>query len=206
MVQNNVTIAEDGTIAGEVKKLKSGYAALQFRYALGKAGDENKFIEEMETDNEGMTIDSHEFENLNDIYKVIKEKYEVAIENKMDMTDELIYLNPMLYEGITENPFKLDKREYPVDFAIPIDDTYMFQVKIPEGYVIESMPQKGMVTLPEKACVYTYTATKTGDKITVTSRFKITKTIYTEAEYEYLKEFYDFMIQKHGEQIVLKKG
>ena len=206
VIQNVMEVSPDGTMTGTIQTSKTGYAALNFRRELEVAGGKEKFIKQMEDENEGMTVNSHEFENLTDIYKPIKEEYDVTIEDKVEVTDKLIYLNPMLYEGLTENPFKLEKRAYPVDFAIPSEEIYLLQIKIPEGYIIESMPQKALVTLPEKACVYTYSAVKTGDKITVTSRFKVKKTIYTETEYEFLKEFYNLMIQKHGEQIVLKKG
>ena len=206
VVQQNVSIGADGTITGEVKKVKSGYAALQFRYDIGEAGDEKKFIEKMEANHEGLTVESHSFENVKDIYKGIKEEYKVTIEDKVEMTDDIIYFNPMIHEGILENPFKLEKREYPVDYVIPIEEIYMLSLAIPEGYVIESLPTKAVVKLPEKACNFTYTATKAGDEIVITSRLKINKVVYTEAEYKYLKEFYNLMIQKHAEQIVLKRG
>jgi len=205
IVTNDIEISPDGTISGKMKCSKSGYTALNFRRALAKAESEEKFIQKMEEDNEGLTVESHNIENADNIYKGVKEEYDVTIEDKLEMTDDLIYINPMLYEAVTENPFKLEKREYPVDFAIPIEDTYVFTLNIPEGYTVESIPEKAVVTLPEKACLYTYTIVETNGKITVTSRMKINKIIYSETEYEYLKEFYNLMIQKHAEQIVLKK-
>lgn len=205
IVTNNIEISPDGTISGKMKCSKSGYAALDFRRELAKAESEEKFIQQMEDENEGLSVESHNIENANDIYKSVKEEYDVSIEDKLEMTDDLIYINPMLYDAVTENPFKLEKREYPVDFAIPIEETYMFTLNIPEGYAVESVPEKEVVTLPEKACLFTYTSAINGGKVTVTSRMRINKIVYAETEYEYLKEFYNLMIQKHAEQIVLKK-
>ena len=205
VIQNNIEISPDGTLSGKIKTSKSGYAALNFRRDLGKAGSEDKLVQQMIEENEGLSIESHNIGNAKNIYKPIKEEYDVTIEDKLEMTDDLIYINPMLFDAVTENPFKLEKREYPVDFAIPIEETYMLNLTVPDGYTVESMPEKSVVKLPEKACNFTYTASLNSGKITVTSRLKINKIVYTEAEYEYLKEFYNLMIQKHAEQIVLKK-
>ena len=107
---------------------------------------------------------------------------------------------------MTENPFKAENRTYPVDFAFPIKKTYVFKMTIPEGYIVEDLPEKGVITLPEKAAKYTYTATQAGDFINIISKLEINKSTFLPEEYPFLREFYDLAIEKQAEQIVLKKG
>ena len=82
----------------------------------------------------------------------------------------------------------------------------MFQFDVPEGYIVEYMPEGNTIGLPEKATLFSYSAKVIGGKITVISRIKITKTMFMGDEYEALKEFYNLIIKKHSEQIVLKKS
>ncbi len=206
VTQNKLTMTPDGTLEGVVKKTKSGYSAINFRKVYSQADNEDAFLENIQNKQEGLTIESHTIKNMNDPYKSIKEEYQVTLEDKTEMAGDLIYLNPMLYNAYSENPFKLEKRDYPVDYAIPIEETYMFQFTLPEGYTVESMPEKVLVGLPEKATSFSYNAKKMGDMITVISRIKINKTLFLEGEYEALKEFYNLIIKKHTEQIVLKKS
>lgn len=206
VTQNKVTMTPDGTLEGVVKKTKSGYSAINFRKAFARTNNEDAFLENLQNNQEGLTIESHKFENINDTYKSIEEEYQVSFDDKTEMAGDLIYLNPMINSAYTENPFKMKKRQYPVDYAIPIEETYMFQLTIPEGYTIESMPERTSFGLPDKATSFSYSAKQIGDMVTILSRVKITKTLFLENEYGPLKEFYNLIIKKHTEQIVLKKS
>lgn len=206
VTQNKLTMTPDGTLEGVVKKTKSGYSAIKFRKEYSSADNEEAFLGDIQNEQEGLSIESHSFENIDDNYKSIKEEYQVTIDDKTEVAGDLIYLNPMLYNARTDNPFKMEERQYPVDYAIPIESTYMFQFTIPEGYSVESMPEGSSIGLPEKATLFSYSAKQMGDKITVISRVKITKTLFSANEYEALKEFYNLIIKKHTEQIVLKKS
>lgn len=206
VIQNKLTMTPDGTLEGTMKKTKSGYQAINFRKAYDRADNEEAFVESLQNKHEGLTIKSHTFENVIDSYKSIKEEYIVSLDDKTEIAGDLIYLNPMLNNAYSENPFKMKQRQFPVDYAIPIEETYMFQFDVPEGYVVESMPEGNTIGLPEKATLFSYSAKVIGGKITVISRIKITKTMFMGDEYEALKEFYNLIIKKHSEQIVLKKS
>jgi hypothetical protein len=50
-----------------------------------------------------------------------------------------------------------------------------------------------------------YNVAQNGNVITVTSMFQINKSLFTQLEYPYLREFYNQIVAKQAEQIVLKK-
>lgn len=203
--QYTLSITDDGTLEGELIKSSAGYAAIGMRKKISRADDEESYIEELENGQEGLIIEDHEFENLNNVYKDLRSTFTVTIDDKAEMAGDLIYLNPMLTEAITENPFKMEERKYPVDYAIPIEETYILKLDIPEGYAIESLPQGTRITLPEKGATFTFSAKVIGQKINVISRLKIKKTLYVESEYAGLKEFYNIILKNHSDQVVLKK-
>jgi hypothetical protein len=78
------------------------------------------------------------------------------------------------------------------------------QLNIPEGYSVEELPKSLSIQLDEKGGTYSYQASQVGDKIVVNQRFTIDKALFLPADYEKLKAFYNALVNKQAEQIVLK--
>ncbi|WNH13564.1 hypothetical protein [Thalassobellus suaedae] len=57
--------------------------------------------------------------------KPISESYKFSIENQADVIDDKIYFSPLFFLKTKENPFKLEKREFPVDFGYPSSTSYI---------------------------------------------------------------------------------
>ena len=62
-----------------------------------------------------------------------------------------------------------------------------------------------LISLPENAASYVYNVMQTGNQITFTSMFHINRSLFTQLEYPNLREFYNQVVAKQAEQIVLKK-
>ncbi|MBP1670321.1 MAG: hypothetical protein H6Q21_2687, partial [Bacteroidetes bacterium] len=56
-----------------------------------------------------------------------------------------------------------------------------------------------------KSARFAYQAGCTGNFVQVTTSFEINKTLYLETEYKLLKEFYNQVIAKQAEVIMVKK-
>jgi hypothetical protein len=104
-----------------------------------------------------------------------------------------------------ENLFKLDKREYPVDFGSPIEKVYMSKIRVPNEFVVDELPKSKIFMLPGNAAKYTFNLSQAGDLLTVVSVLQINKSMFTQDEYPDLREFYTQVVAKQAEQIVLKK-
>ncbi|MEN8251746.1 MAG: transglutaminase, partial [Bacteroidota bacterium] len=110
-------------------------------------------------------------------------------------------------EIIEENPFKLEKREYPVDYGFPIRKEYNFNFKLPEGYVIEETPAPESLSMKGDAATFSYDISKENPgELIVKADFSINKTMFVQTEYSELKAFYNAMLKKCTEQVVLKKS
>ena len=59
--------------------------------------------------------------------------------------------------------------------------------------------------MPEKGGKFSYSVKIQGNKILVLSQFKISKNLFLPTEYQALKEFYNIVVAKQSEQVVLKK-
>jgi hypothetical protein len=82
---------------------------------------------------------------------------------------------------------------------------YMAKITIPEGYQVEELPQAKIFGLPDNAARYVYNIVQTGNTINFTSSLTINRSLFIQDEYAGLKEFFNLVVAKQAEQIVLKK-
>jgi hypothetical protein len=77
---------------------------------------------------------------------------------------------------------------------------------IPDGYVIDELPKSIIVKLNEAGDgQFEYRIAESGGTISMRSRIQLKRAYYKPAEYEMLREFFNLVVKKHNEQIVLKK-
>ena len=117
----------------------------------------------------------------------------------------MIYLNPFVALQEKENPFKLEKREYPVDFGSAIEKLYLCKITIPDGYDVDELPKNVLLKLPGNAAKYAYSLVQSGNNIQLTSNLQINNSLFTQQEYPNLREFFAQIVAKQAEQIVLKR-
>jgi len=119
---------------------------------------------------------------------------------------DIIYFDPMFGQGYKQNPFKSAKRLYPVEMPHTIDKGYRLEMDIPDGYITDELPKPLTVKLNERGeGVFEYQVTESGGHISIASRVKITRTYFSPAEYNMLREFFNQVVKKQAEQIVFKK-
>ena len=111
----------------------------------------------------------------------------------------------MLFFTVTQNPFKQENREYPVDYGFPFVDKYNITIKIPEGYKVESLPTSILLNMEDNLGGFKFMVSATGNVIQLVMTHQINSPIIVADYYPMLKEFYQKMIEKQNEKIVLKK-
>ena len=196
-------LTENGALEGTLKLDCNGYEALKKRKKYltdGEAEYLKDFIGSRQWD-----VRSTEIQNAKEIHNNFVGVHNLVINENMVDAGEMVYLDPFVLSGLKENPFKSETREYPVDFGSPIEQTMLLKITIPDGYLIDELPKSKMISMPENAARYTYSAVQNGNIISLTSMFHINKSLFTQLEYPYLREFYNQVVAKQAEQIVLKK-
>ncbi len=200
-----LNLNDDLTLSGNAEYIRHEYCAFDFRKDYQQFNSEDDFLENIENENPGLRIHDFTIENLDSISLPVKEKYEIEVVNSVTAINNMLYFNPLLFDSMKENPFKVDQRKYPVDYALCEDKTYLYNFIIPDGYEIVELPESVIIKLPGKAIQATFNVTHLDNKITVFYRFNINKEIFVSTEYQVLKEFYNQLIKKHAEFIILKK-
>lgn len=198
------TINAAGEIEGKIQKQKSNYNAFLFRSNEGKLAKES-YIEKLEKELNNSIVEDYTIENKIESDSPVVETYSFKNNNSADIINDKIYFSPLLFFAITENPFKQEKREYPIDFIFLNQNKNIVIMNIPEGYVVESMPISGNVIFGDNLLTYKFNISNNGKQIQISSVFDIRASIISPESYEDLKMFYNEMIKKQNEKIVLKK-
>ncbi len=202
----SLSVDESGVLTVGISKRLSGYSALNKRNRIEKSGSVEKYKEEYIASKNEWDIEEISLEGIEQLDKGVTEKLSLSIDNYAMAGDDYIYVSPLPLGKETENPFKLEERKYPVDFGNKFSDEMTYTLEIPEGYSIEEIPQPINIKLPENGGSFLYVIKKVNEKtVQIVSRLKINKPIFLPTEYQYLKQFYNKIIEKHNELVVLKK-
>ncbi|MBQ0788304.1 MAG: DUF3858 domain-containing protein, partial [Oceanihabitans sp.] len=142
----------------------------------------------------------------NELTKPILISYEYNLQNGIEEIADKLYFSSLLFFAPEENPFKQESRAYPIDFTYPVSEKYVVNIRIPEGYQVESLPENEKMQFNINDGVFTYLINHKNDLIQITTNLDINKTIILPKDYLEFKRFFDLVIKKQTEQIVLKKG
>ncbi|RED50270.1 DUF3857 domain-containing protein [Seonamhaeicola aphaedonensis] len=206
--ENNVImmakIDEEGALEGSYRSIKTNHRALSFRNSYNEA-DKDDYLEKLENRYNGIEISDYNVKNDTDLSKPIQESYKFNKESQVDIIGDKMYFSPLFHLRTKENPFKLEKREFPVDFGYPSVTSYRVILNIPEGYKIESTPESVALALPDNLGSFSYMVKGSGRNIQIMVETQINESIISPIYYEVLKEYFNSFIQKEAEQVVLNK-
>jgi hypothetical protein len=104
-----------------------------------------------------------------------------------------------------KNPFKQEKREYPVDFGFPFAKRYAIIIKIPANFTVENLPKSLSLVMEDDLGVFKFDIAVVGNTLQLSIVHQINEAIFPVGKYEMLKEYYKTMIAKETEKIVLKR-
>ena len=197
-------LSEAGDLEGNYRSVKTNHKALSYRERYNNA-DEDDFLEKLENKYDGLEVSEFKVANAIDLSKPVMESYKFFKESQADIIGDKIYFSPLFFLRTKENPFKLEKREFPVDFGYPSSSVYRITISIPEGYKVESMPESAGFTLPDNLGSFKYILSQNQSTIQLLIDTKINTSIISPLYYETLKAYFKQLIEKENEQIVLTK-
>lgn len=201
----NLVINEGGELKGSFTKYYNGYSALIEKRNFKDKG-QLKYLEEARKENANWVIEKADYVSNESPDASMSAEYQITINDFVTKTGNMLYLKPMLSEGQKENLLKVKERLYPVDFVYPKEETFIATYEIPKDYSIVEIPKNISLTLPEDAGRFTYVTLVKENKITLTSHIQFDIALYSAKEYPFLQDFFDKIVAKHNEQIVLKKN
>lgn len=195
-------IVDDINIKGKMREVSNEYFALLHREKRGNLTNES-LLEKIEQEYEGIEIDDLVVKNEKS--KPINLTYSFASDNLVEVIGEKLYISPLLFMGMYENPFKSEKRNYPIEFDFPQKINFNISLKLPENQEVESFPTSVNYKTQDGSLAYSFNGSFSNGMIQIVSSFEINNLLLPASDYDTVKTFFKEMISKQNEKIVLKK-
>ncbi|MCD4681784.1 MAG: hypothetical protein K8R86_00760 [Bacteroidales bacterium] len=192
------------SLTGKISHKYIDYGAYRLRKDYEEFANLDDYLDDYKSDKPGLKIIDTKMESVDDIYEPVKIEHEVKIDNQAMVLNEKIYLNPMLYDQMKENLFKIGERVYPVDFVYPFCKSFIIKLTIPENLSIIELPESVNMSLPDKSAKFIYSISNFANTINIMCKIDIDKAVYLQNEYPDLKEFYNQIIKKQSEPIIIQ--
>lgn len=122
-----------------------------------------------------------------------------------DATSDMIYVNPSILSLMKKPLFTDETRLFPVEFPYQEMTILSSQLTIPEGYIVEELPENVRMKNEDGSIGLILTYQIKDNTITSQLRFTLKRILFGAHEYEELKQFFDAMVQKCNSMAVLKK-
>jgi len=198
-------IDANGNMNGKYRLQMTDYEAYAFREKYAEMNTDS-YLEKLENDLSGIKIQDYSIDNKKkDLVNPIIENFTFTANNQCEIIADKIYINPMLFYTQSYNPFFQEKRQMPIYFGYPEHEKYNISFEIPEGYTVESIPQPMKISTDGKDLYFSINAVSQENRIQLLVTKEINMAKVSADFYETIKDFYQKMIDKQNEKIVLKK-
>lgn len=203
--QYGILLNKDKTLQIQLTNTKPGSTFLTVDAKMNEDGSVSGTYSDKDTGTFAMYVKDSYDENPEKYKKQYKENFSVdftdinskVLENgefestmkfsSMNMIDRIgkkMIINPMLFLSKNSNEFdQTEVRKHPIDFGAPSTKVKKITFEIPEGYVIEEMPQNKRIVTEDKEIEYSYMAEQKNNKLEVITTTKI-------GSADYPKEYY----------------
>lgn len=190
---------EKDSIIQQSKLITEGYEAIDYR---NKYNTEYKKLKENLIGRNVLSSDTIKAIELNQYQK----PFELSFVKKtpLEKVEDKIIISPFCNFPITENPLKQATRSYPVDLIYKRVYQYQSTITIPKGYKLLSKPENIRVSNDLIRLVIS-SDTQNGDVVKVVGIYEFKKDEYGPTEYVDLKNYFNKIVDKFNEKVVLVK-
>ena len=189
----------DGTLTGSAQIVANQEDSYLVKAHYNSFDTEDAFLEDIESDEH---IEITAFEIKKEYGPTAEISYSFEKENE---AGSLLYIQPVLSSFHSSSDFRKEERKLPVDFPYPESITYSFSLEIPEGYVVEELPEKVGLTFPSLEGRIQFATQQVGNIVSVLYRASLGKMLVLPEEYADLRLFWETAIGVEKSTIVLKK-
>lgn len=203
-INGMVSISKEGKIEGKLRQQYTDYLAFSFREKNAKM-EQTSYLEKLEKKYNNIEISDYAITNVDSLKNPIIETFSFKSNNSIEIIGKKMYFSPLFFFAENDNPFKKDKREYPIDFVYPTEEKYIFSITIPEDYTIESLPKSGALSMSNNIGGLKYIINVNDKQIQISVTTNINYSMVPAEYYEELKTFFSQLIIKENEKIILTK-
>jgi hypothetical protein len=198
-----MTFGEDLKQRIKLRSQYNDYAASMMRKELAESERQDIFASTCLPENsDKLVLDSIMYSDLDLLDKPLKIN---AVYDGEEVFGDTIAFTPVMMPVFRENPFQAESRVLPVDFIVPIEDSYTMVINVPEGFEIGFIPAPYELSLPGNKGSFSYQVTVSEDRIKIKSVVMLEEVFYDTGEYEELRMFFGKYCDKIKERVVFQR-
>jgi len=198
-------LSEDLNVTGTTRIRYTGHYARKAREEFLEVSvmDTQK---KLEASLKGAELSEIKFKDLNSTDKPVSLEYGFELVDAAEVVGDKIYVSPLLFMTMTDNPFTTSDRTYPIDFGYAKKDRYIINITIPEGYQVETLPESSAFAFGNDIGSFAYRVNQKQNVLQMSVDFSIKEPVIPAADYQNLKKFFQLLIDKENEKVVLSKA
>jgi hypothetical protein len=187
---NNESVTGTGNIKYE------GIDAVSFR----RNYTNNEMLEEFITNLVFTQVDEVSSPGLTDRNVPLKITFNASA--PVEQLENKVLISPFFNAPISENPLKQKSRKFPVDMIYQKGNMFQSEILIPENMKVVSLPENK--DIDNNNIKINYSAQLVNkSKVLITGYYSFKKTVYSAKDYNALKYYFNLIISKLNEKIVL---
>jgi hypothetical protein len=196
---------ETGNLSGKMQVQADGYDAVSHRDKLSRNSAAEFWKSQLQKRYPDAGVDSLQVEGQGNPETPVKESFWCTLPSYAQVSGDFIYLTPAFFSHFNENKFKLEQRNYPVDIPYPFKERIIFDLSVPSGYRVESLPEPTRLVLPNNGARFQYNIESKEGKVLFNCNLQVNQLHFEPEEYDQLRSFFGMVAEKLGEQVVLKR-
>lgn len=197
----NIINGENGTLDGTAGETHGIFQSFNMREAIGaQPGNAVKVLKEYCP--AGLQVTDVTADSLTQPELPLKLNYNFTINTNKE---ENFYFNPFIGQFLEKNPFSANERMFPVQMPYCMQNVYIFNMEVPEGYKVVEVPKSIRLKLGETDGGFDYLIAVANGHIQLQCSIRLNKANFDPDFYDALRNFYADIIKKQSEQIVFKK-
>jgi hypothetical protein len=198
------SIDNTGRISGQARVRNTDYEALNYRERRRLLSND-AYLAKTESELGGILIDNYKVVDDINLSTAILENFDFVSNNHCDYIAGKMYINPLLFYNDTKNPFIQQKRQMPIYFGYPRQIKFNINIEILKGYKVESLPNPIKISAIDNIASFSFNLQTEGNKIQIAVTEELNLAMVPADYYDALKDFFQKMIDKQNEKIVLVK-
>lgn len=192
---------EDGIVDGTLNSKYTSYKALNKKRKFYNHSHDD-YINDFENNHKSLEVLDHKIKSKgikdNSFIETFKIKY-----TEDNLVAEIVYLDPFILKFFTKNPFKLQKRTYPIDFGYTDSYSYSYEIDLGNTYTILEKPKDQIVKLPNNTGNFAFGTSLLGNKLILNFRIEFRNAIYGAEYYPFLKKFFAKIVDTQTKSLIV---
>ena len=196
-------LTENGELICRTTLEFEGYRSRTERAKLTKKKPREYVKEILETRFGEVSVDTFQIARAREVDQPLKVKIDYRIQNYAQVVGDMIYCPSALLHQLQSNPFKREKRYFPVEFGYGFAAEETVDLALPQAFEVVELPEAQ--TVVSLGLRFQSACDADGNGVRFQRTFSVNRVFYTPAQYPRLRNAYAQIASSDQGQMVLRR-